>query len=97
MAPHIAEELWVALGRTEILALHPWPSFDEALTVDALVEIPIQIQGKVRAKLNVARGTSEAELETLALQDEKIQQLLEGKTIRKVVVVPDRMVNIVAT
>ncbi|MEZ6094655.1 MAG: class I tRNA ligase family protein [Pirellulaceae bacterium] len=96
MAPHIAEELWAVLGNSDSLALHAWPKHDETLATDSSLEIPISIQGKVRSKLNVARGTSKDELEKLALADERIVELLTDKTVRKIIVVPDRMVNIVA-
>ncbi len=96
MAPHIAEELWHTMGNPNSLALEKWPAYEEALTVEASVEIPIQIQGKIRAKVNVNRGLSEVELEKIALADERIAEFLVGKTVRKIIIVPDRMVNIVA-
>ena len=95
-APHIAEELWKLLGSNDSLAYEPWPVYDESLTVDANVEIPVQILGKIRSKIIVPRGTGKDELEALAMADARIVELLDGKTIRKVIVVPDRLVNIVA-
>lgn len=95
-APHICEELWKLLGHNESLALESWPQYDEALTVDASVEIPIQIMGKVRSKIVVPRGTPKDELLSLAKADPKIVEQLDGKQIRKEIVVPDRLVNIVA-
>jgi len=95
-APHISEELWKLLGHNDTLAYEPWPQFDEALTVDATVEIPIQIMGKVRSKIIVPRGMPKDELLTLAKSDPKILEQLDGKQIRKEIVVPDRLVNIVA-
>ena len=95
-APHLAEELWKLLGNNSSLAYESWPKFDEALTVDALVEVPIQIMGKIKTKISIERGKSKQELETLALQDPKIVTLLEGLTVRKVIAVPDKLVNIVA-
>jgi leucyl-tRNA synthetase len=97
LAPHIAEELWSALGHTESLAYEPWPKFDPALTIDQSIEIPVSIQGKVRSKITIARGMSAEDIEQQALADTRIVELLDGKTVRKVIVVPDRMVNIVAT
>ncbi len=94
-APHIAEELWHLLGHPNSLACEPWPEFDEALTVDSQVEIPVQINGKNRSKVVVARGLSSDELEVIAKQDERMVELLDGKTIRKAIVVPDRLVNFV--
>ena len=96
LAPHLGEELWRLLGNEKTLAYETWPEYDEALTVDASVEVPVQIMGKLRSKIVVARGTSKDELLTLAKADPKIAELLEGKTILKEIAVPDRMVNFVA-
>jgi len=96
-APHMAEELWSRLGRAESLAHEAFPEADEAFLVDETIEIPVQIGGKVRTKLHVAPETSKDDLEALAMADEKVKQFLEGKTVRKVVVVPGRLINIVAT
>ena len=95
-APHITEELWKLLGHNESLAYEPWPQFDESLTVDAANEVPIQIKGKIKSKIMVPSGTSKDDLEKLALADEKIVEALDGLTVRKVIVVPDKLVNIVA-
>ena len=95
-APHIAEEIWKALGHEKSLAYETWPAFDEALTVDSTVEIPVQIMGKIKSKIVVARGMSKDDLLATAKADPKIKGLLEGKTIRKEIAVPDRLVNIVA-
>jgi leucyl-tRNA synthetase len=96
MAPHIAEELWQLLGHEQTLAYETWPAHDDALATDQSIEVPIQIQGKVRSKISVPRGISEAELEAIALADPKVAEWLVGKTVRKVIIVPDRLVNIVA-
>jgi len=95
MAPHIAEELWHLLGHTNTLAYEPWPGFDPALLIDEQVEIPVQINGKLRGRVVVAAGASGEEIERSARADPKIAVLLEGKTIRKVVVVPGKLVNFV--
>ena len=95
-APHVAEELWKTLGNEKSLAYQAWPQFDEALTVDASVEVPVQIMGKIKSKIMVPTGTSKDDLLALAKADPKIAKLLEGKTIRKEIAVPDRLVNIVA-
>ena len=95
-APHLAEELNNMLGNEGTLAYGPWPKYDEALTVDQSVEIPIQINGKVKTKINVARGTPQPELLETAMTNEKVIELLKGKEIRKKIAVPDRLVNIVA-
>ena len=95
-APHIAEELWSLLGHEKTLAWEAWPEFDEALTVDSSIEIPIQIMGKVRSRMIVQRGTSKDELLSMAKADPKIAEQLAGKQIIKEIAVPDRLVNIVA-
>ena len=84
------------LGHDESLAYEPWPEYDESLTVESTVEIPVQIMGKNRSKITVQRGLSKDDLEAAARADSRIQELLQGKTVRKVIVVPDRLVNIVA-
>ena len=95
-APHIAEELWAALGHENTLAYEQWPQYDEALTVESSVEIPVQVMGKLKSRINVPRGTSKDDLEKLALADPTIAGLLEGKQIVKTIVLPDRLVNFVA-
>ena len=96
VCPHIAEELWAKLGHTDSITNAEWPTYDEAKTVENEVEIVIQINGKVRAKQVVAKDISKDELAEIAQANEQIQQLLEGKTIRKVIAVPGKLVNIVA-
>ena len=96
LAPHIAEELWQRLGHEGSLTWQTFPQADPALLVLDTVEIPVQVQGKVRSKITVATGTPAAEVEAAALADANVARHLEGKTVRKVVVIPDRMVNIVA-
>jgi len=95
-APHMAEELWHRLGMPGLVTIASWPSFDEAQLKDESVEVPVQIMGKVRHRIVVPADVSAAELERLALADEKVKELLAGKTVRKVVVVPGKLVNIVA-
>ena len=95
-APHMAEELWQLLGHGETLAYEPWPVCDESLLVESELEIPIQIKGKVRTKITVPADADKAQIEEIALADEKVQQLLEGKKIIKTIVVPGRLVNFVA-
>jgi leucyl-tRNA synthetase len=92
-APHLAEELWRALGHDKSLAYAPWPVFDDNLTRAEEIEVPIQINGKLRAKMTVSADIDDAVLQKMAL--EKVQGLIEGKTIKKVIVVPKKLVNIV--
>ena len=94
-APHLAEELWQAFGATGTLAYERWPSYDANLLKADTIEVPVQINGKLRCKLTVAADTSKEALEQLALSDEKIKSQLEGKTIKKVIVVPGKLVNLV--
>ena len=94
-APHIAEELWQLLGHEKTLAYEPWPKYDEAATRDNMVEIPVQIQGKLRSRIVVPAGADRAELERAAKADPKVAELLAGKQIVKTIVVPGRTVNFV--
>ena len=94
-APHIAEELWELLGHQESLSIAAWPTWDEQYLVESEIEIPIQINGKLRAKLMVPAGADAATLQTLAAAHPNIQPQLAGKQIIKVVAVPGRMVNFV--
>jgi leucyl-tRNA synthetase len=95
-APHMAEELWEALGHPGGIVAAGWPSFDEAVAKADEVVIPVQINGKVRARLTVAADTSEDQLRELALADPQVVKHLEGKTVRKVVIAGGRLVSIVA-
>jgi leucyl-tRNA synthetase len=94
-APHLAEELWQALGHTESPSYEQWPRYDDALTRAEEIEVPIQINGKVRGKVRVPPDISKQDLEAAALADERVRALIEGKQIRKVIVVPGKLVNIV--
>ncbi|NWN98477.1 MAG: leucine--tRNA ligase [Bacillus sp. (in: Bacteria)] len=96
VCPHIAEELWSKLGHHESITFSTWPTFDESKLVDNEIEIVIQVNGKVRAKKMVPVDSSKEQLEELAKADEAIQAQLAGKTIRKVIAVPGKLVNIVA-
>ena len=95
IAPHVAEELWERLGHDESLAHGPFPIADAAWLVEDTVDYPIQVNGKVRSRITVAADSTPAAVESTALADEKVVALLDGKTPRKVIVVPGRMVNIV--
>jgi leucyl-tRNA synthetase len=95
MVPHIAEEAWALFGETDLIADAPWPEVDESLLVEDEVTIAIQVRGKLRDTITVAKGSSKEHLETLALASEKVQRSLDGAEVKKVIVVPDRLVNIV--
>lgn len=95
-APHIAEELWDALGNEKTLAYEPWPIHDESLLVEDTIELPIQVNGKMRAKIQVPNGLDKAATQAAAESDESVQKHLEGKKVVKVIAVPGRMVNFVA-
>jgi leucyl-tRNA synthetase len=97
VAPHIAEELWARLGHAETLTYVDFPEADPALLVDDTVTCVVQIQGKVRERLEVAVGISAADLEALALASDKITAALDGRVVRKVIVREPNLVNIVAT
>jgi leucyl-tRNA synthetase len=94
-APHMAEELWQLLGHPRTLAYEPWPQFDPSKLIDETVEIPVQINGKLRSRLIPPRELSSQQLEELARADERITELLAGKQVVKIVVVPGRLVNFV--
>ena len=95
MMPHLAETCWDALGKTGLVADAPWPEVDPALLVDDSVTMPIQINGKRRGEISVAKGTPAAEVEKLVLSLDDIVRMLDGKAPKKIVVVPDRIVNVV--
>jgi len=95
-APHLAEECWAALGEAGMIADAAWPAFDPALLVDDQVMLAVQVNGKLRDTLSAPRGLDRAEAEALALASDKVQRQLGGASPRKVIVVPDRLVNIVA-
>ncbi len=95
MMPHLAEQAWASIG-DGLIAEAPWPKFDPALLVEDEVTIAIQVLGKLRDTVTVAKGLPREELEALALASDKVQRALDGKAVKKVIVVPDRLVNLVA-
>jgi len=95
-APHIADELWEALGHAEPLLRVPWPAFDRELAAEDELEMPVQVNGKLRARIRVSVDAGEEEILTRAQAEEKVVQHLAGKEIVKVVVVPQKLINIVA-
>lgn len=94
-APHITEELWERMGNKTSIHLMPWPEADEMAMVEEEVEVVIQVNGKVRAKILVPAGITEEEMKEAALKHEKISSIIEGKTVAKIITVPHKLVNIV--
>jgi leucyl-tRNA synthetase len=95
-SPHLAEELWarVNVQRSENLIYAPWPQFDPALLIEDTLEIPVQVNGKLRDVIKVPADVDNAALEAAALASEKVKPFLDGKTVKKVIVVPRKLVNI---
>ncbi|MWC27545.1 leucine--tRNA ligase [Paenibacillus sp. MMS18-CY102] len=96
LAPHIAEELWEKLGHNTSVTYVEWPTFEEAWTVDQEVEIVVQVNGKIADRVSIAADMDVAEMEALAKELDKVKQAIEGKTVRKVIAVKGKLVNIVA-
>jgi leucyl-tRNA synthetase len=96
IAPHIADELWEVLGHAEPLLRVPWPRFDRELAAEDELEMPVQVNGKLRARIRVSVNATEEEILAKAMAEEKVVQHLAGKEIVKVVVVPQKLINIVA-
>jgi leucyl-tRNA synthetase len=94
-APHLGEEMWAKLGNDESLAYEPWPEYDAALCEVNTVTMGVQVNGKVRGEIELAKDAEEAEARELALADEKVAKFVGGKEIKKFVYVPGRIVNIV--
>ena len=95
IAPHVAEELWEKLGHAETITYAAWPEFDESKMIEDEVEVVVQVNGKVRTKIVVAKDSTKEELEAAALADEAIQKAAEGKQVRKVIAIPGKLVNVV--
>lgn len=96
LVPHVAEELWHKLGNSNSIVYAEFPEADPSLLIDDEIEIPVQIKGKVRARIMIAADADEASMEAAALADDRIVELLDGAEIRKVIVIPGKLVNIVA-
>jgi leucyl-tRNA synthetase len=94
-APHLGEELWQRLGGQQTLAYEAWPTFDPALVTDDVVEIGVQVNGKVRGSIRIARDADEATARAMAMGDSKIASHVEGKTVKKVVYVAGRILNFI--
>jgi len=95
MTPHLSEEVWSLLGGTGLVSQAPWPKADASLLVEDTVTLPIQVNGKRRSEISVAKDMSKSDVEARALADEQVQKLLDGGTPKKVIVVPGRIVNVV--
>jgi leucyl-tRNA synthetase len=107
MAPHIAEELWQATGfqdakmspgptpDKQFVHISDWPKYDDALTIDNQIELVLQVNGKIVSKVAAPRGLARDQAEKIALDDAKIRIKIDGQTVRKVIVVPDKLVNVV--
>lgn len=94
-APHIAEELWQVLGFAQSIACEPWPAFDPAKVAEDTVEVPVQINGKLRAKILVPADANPQAMQEIAEASEDVQSHIAGKNVVKVIAVPGRMVNFV--
>ncbi len=95
MTPHIAEEIWQSLGKTDTLGARPWPQFDKSLVIDATISIAIQINGKLRGSIQIQRDATEEEVKALARDLPNIKKAIEEKEVRKVIVVPNKIINFV--
>lgn len=96
MMPHMAEELWSQFGESDTITYQPWPTYDPKALVEDEVEMIVQVNGKVRAKIKMAKDTDRDEAQQLALANEHVKKFTDGKDIKKVIVVPNKIVNIVA-
>ena len=96
MMPHLAEECWAALGHATLVAQAPWPQVERDLLIENTVTLPVQINGKKRAEVTVARDASNAEIEAAVLALDAVKSALDGKAPKKVIIVPLRIVNVVA-
>ena len=96
MMPHLAEECWTALGHDTLLASESWPTLETALLVEETMTLPIQVNGKKRADVTVARNAGNADIEAAVLALDAIKRALDGKAPKKVIIVPQRIVNVVA-
>ena len=95
MMPHLAEECWKELGHADLIASAGWPKVDQALLVESTMTIPVQVNGKKRADLTIARDADNAAIEKAALALEGVIKVMEGKPVKKFIVVPQRIVNVV--
>jgi leucyl-tRNA synthetase len=96
MMPHLAEECWAALGHKTLVASEPWPQLEADLLVENTITLPVQINGKKRGDVTVARNAGHTEIESAVLALDAVKRALDGKPPKKVIVVPQRIVNVVA-
>jgi len=94
-APHIAEELWIVIGEKGFILNEPWPDYDEELAKEQMIELVVQVNGKVRSKIMISQGLSDEDIVKIALNDEKVKQWIDNKEILKVIPVKGKLVNIV--
>src|SRR5690606_34620026 len=95
ITPHIGEELWSVLGHEGTITYEPWPTYDESKLVDDEVEVVVQVNGKVRSKVKVAKDAAKEQLEQIAKEDERVKEHIEGKEIVNVIVILGNLGNIV--
>jgi leucyl-tRNA synthetase len=96
MMPHLAEECWAALGHAELVAQQSWPTLEADLLVEDSITLPVQVNGKKRADITVPRDAGKSDIETAVLALDAVKKALEGKPPKKVIIVPQRIVNVVA-
>lgn len=95
VAPHITEEIWQRVGYRQTMHQTAWPSYDEAAVIESVLEIAVQVNGKVRTTINVAKDAPREEVEAIAMADDKLQAAIKGKNVVKVIVIPNKIVNVV--
>jgi len=94
-APHVAEEIWSRLGHERTLARHPWPNYDDAKLLESTLELPVQVNGKLRGTISVPADAAEAEILAAAQSADAVKPWLEGKTLAKKIYVPKKLVSFV--
>jgi leucyl-tRNA synthetase len=97
LAPHIAEEMWSRLGHPDTIAYEPWPAYDESKIAEDEIEIVLQVNSKIKGKVMVPAGIDTPDLEKIALDNDLIRNLIEGLTVRKVIAVTGKLVNVIAS
>ena len=95
MTPHLAEEMWQRIGKEGLVALQPWPEADPELLVDHMVTLAVQVRGKLRGTITIRRDADQSEAEDVAFRDPVIMAAVEGKSIQRVIYVPNKVLNVV--